>query len=163
MRLKKWLTYINNDNVSNNKMILVRLVVGLIFMTEGIQKYLFPELLGSGRFFRIGFSDPAFWAYFTGTFEVICGLLIVIGLLIRLACIPPLIIMVVAFITTKWPILINKGFWPFVDAYYTDFTMTLLLVYLFINGSGNWSVDSRISRHMKKSNYKMKSHGHYRK
>ena len=134
------------SNTTDNRTILIRIVVGLIFLTEGIQKYLFPELLGTGRFLKIGFNDPAFWAYFTGAFEILCGCLIVAGLLIRLASIPPFIIMIVAFITTKWPILMDKGFWPFAHEYRTDFAMTLLLTYLFIYGSGKWSARSKISK-----------------
>ena len=126
-------------NEGDNRTFLVRLVVGLIFLTEGIQKYLFPDMLGTGRFLKIGFSDPAFWAYFTGTFEIICGALLVLGLLVRLATIPPFIIMMVAFVTTKWPILMDKGFWPFAHEYRTDFAMTLLLVFLFLYGTDNWS------------------------
>ena len=128
----------------DNQPLFVRIVVGVVFLTEGIQKYLFPELLGTGRFAKIGFSDPAFWAYFTGTFEVICGTLILIGLFTRLSSIPPFIIMVVAFISTKWPMLIDKGFWPFMHEYRTDFAMTILLISLFIYGGGKWSLDSKI-------------------
>ena len=149
MKSANWLNYITESNTNNNRMILVRLIVGLIFLTEGIEKYLFPELMGTGRFFKIGFSDPSFWAYFTGTFEIVCGTLIVIGLLARLACIPPLIIMVVAFVVTKLPILVGKGFWQFAHEYRTDFAMTLLLIYLFIIGAGKWSVDAMISKHLK--------------
>ena len=130
------------SNEGDNRALLVRLVVGLIFLTEGIQKYLFPELLGTGRFLKIGFSNPDFWAYFTGTFEIICGTLIVLGILVRLASIPPFIIMMVAFVTTKWPILMDKGFWPFTHEYRTDFAMTLLLVYLFIYGANKWPANS---------------------
>jgi putative oxidoreductase len=130
---------------NTNSTILIRLTVGLIFLTEGIQKYLFPELLGTGRFTTIGFSNPAFWAYFTGTFEIICGTLIILGLITRVASIPLIIIMITAFISTKIPILVHKGFWPWAHEYRTDFAMTLLLVYLFIYGSGRWSVDSKIT------------------
>jgi len=129
-------------NEVDSRTLLVRLVVGFIFLTEGIQKYLFPELLGTGRFLKIGFSDPAFWAYFTGAFEIICGALIILGLLIRLASIPPFIIMLVAFVTTKWPILMDKGFWAFAHEYRTDFAMTLLLVYLFLYGASRWTDNS---------------------
>lgn len=127
---------------SDNRAILIRLVVGLVFLSEGIQKFLFPELLGTGRFLQIGFSHPAFLAYFTGTFEIICGLFILLGLFTRLVSIPLFIIMMVAFITTKWPILLNKGFWAMAHEYRTDFAMTLLLVYLIIYGGGRWSLDS---------------------
>ena len=131
--------------IDDNRAVLVRLVVGLIFLTEGIQKYLFPQLLGTGRFLTIGFSNPSFWAYFTGTFEIICGSLILLGLITRLASVPLIIIMITAFVTTKWPILISKGFWPWAHEYRTDFAMTLLLIYLLIYGSGNWSMDSKIT------------------
>lgn len=125
--------------------LLCRIAVGLIFLSEGIQKYLFPENLGVGRFLKIGFSNPAFWAYLTGTFEIVCGILILLGLLTRLASIPLLIIMIVAFITTKYPELIEKGFWFMVHDYRTDFAMTLLLIYLLIYGGGNYSLDKKIS------------------
>lgn len=132
--------------VENAGPLLVRIVVGLVFLTEGIQKFLFPEQLGTGRFEKIGFSDPAFWAAFTGTFEIICGTLVLIGLLTRFASIPLLIIMITAFVTTKWPLLVSKGFWSFSHEYRTDFAMTVLLVFLLIYGAGKFSADRRIMR-----------------
>ena len=146
--MKGFVTYILKS-ADDNKAILVRLIVGLVFLSEGIQKYLFPELVGTGRFEKIGFNDPAFWAYFTGTFEIICGSLVLLGLLTRLASIPLFIIMMTAFVTTKWPILTDKGFWAMAHEYRTDFAMTLLLIYLFIYGSGKWSVDSKIYKSSK--------------
>lgn len=130
---------------ANIPTIIIRLAVGLIFLSEGIQKYLLPDVTGTERFEKIGFSNPSFWAYFTGTFEIICGIFILIGLLTRLAVIPLLIIMIVAFITTKYPILIDKGFWSFAHEYRTDFAMTMLLIYLFMYGGGNYSIDKKIT------------------
>jgi len=127
--------------VDDNRTIFVRLVVGLIFLTEGIQKFLFPDILGPGRFMKIGFSNPEFWAYFTACFEISCSMLILIGLLTRVASVPLLIIMLTAFITTKLPILVDKGIWPMFHEYRTDFAVTVLLIYLFVYGGGRWSVD----------------------
>lgn len=124
--------------------LLIRLTVGLIFLSEGIQKFLFPELLGPGRFEKIGFSHPAFWAYFTGSFEITCGVLIILGLLTRIASIPLLIVMATAFFTTKWPLLIEKGFWPMAHEYRTDFAMTLCLIYLLSYGGGKLSLDLKL-------------------
>jgi uncharacterized membrane protein YphA (DoxX/SURF4 family) len=112
--------------------ILVRWIVGLVFLSEGLQKFLTPDETGPGRFANLGFGHPAFWAYFTGSFEIVCGALLIIGLLTRLAAIPLLIIMIVAFIATKVPILTKKGFWSFAHEYRTDFAMTLLLIGLAI-------------------------------
>lgn len=131
---------------SNIPTLLCRLAVGLIFLSEGLQKYILPEVVGTARFTKIGFSNPAFWAYFTGTFEIVCGVLILIGLLTRLASIPLLIIMIVAFITTKYPELMEKGFWFMAHDYRTDFAMTLLLIFLLIYGGGKYSVDYKIQQ-----------------
>lgn len=122
-----------------------RLAVGLIFLSEGLQKYITPDATGVGRFTKIGFSNPSFWAYFTGSFEIVCGILVLLGLLTRLAAIPLLIIMIVAFVTTKIPILADKGFWAFAHEYRTDFAMTLLLIYLLIYGGGNYSIDKKLN------------------
>ena len=146
MSKKKVTGYRLIQTVSNNGPLFARLVVGLIFLTEGIQKFLYPELLGTERFLKIGFHDPAFWAYFTGTFEIFCGGFVLIGLISRLASIPLLIIMIVAFITTKWPLLIAKGFWVMVHEYRTDFALTVLLIYLIKSGSGRWSLDSALAK-----------------
>jgi len=124
--------------------LLIRLVVGLIFLTEGIQKFLFPMTLGTGRFDTIGFAHPAFWAYFTGSFEIICGTFVILGLITRLSSIPLLIIMATAFVTTKWPMLMNNGFWKFAHEYRTDFAMTLLLFFLLIYGGGEASLDAKL-------------------
>jgi putative oxidoreductase len=137
------------NKTGNVPALLCRLAVGLIFLSEGLQKYLFPETLGTGRFAKIGFSDPGFWAYFTGTFEIVCGILVLIGLLTRLAAIPLLIIMIVSFITTKYPELIEKSFWFMAHDYRTDFAMTLLLIYLIIHGGGKKSIDYTIQQKSK--------------
>ena len=120
---------------------MVRLTVGLIFLSEGIQKFLFPDELGSGRFAKLGINPPLFWANFTGSFEIVCSVLVIIGLFTRLAVIPLLIIMIVSFITTKWPEFLAKGFWPMVHDGRTDFAMTMLLIFLLIYGSGDRSAD----------------------
>ena len=146
--LKNIITVISRTE-NNKKSVLPRLIVGLVFLSEGIQKFLFPELVGTGRFEKIGFSDPTFWASFVAMFEITCGLLVLIGLLTRLAAIPLLVVMITAFITTKWPILMDKGFWAMAHEYRTDFAMTLLLFYLIFFGAGKWSVDWKIFKSLK--------------
>lgn len=121
--------------------LIIRLVVGLVFLSEGVQKFLYPATLGSARFEKLGIHPASFWAPFTGCFEIVCGLLIIIGFMTRLVVVPLLVIMGVAFVTTKWPELVEKGFWVLAHDGRTDFAMTLLLVFLFIYGSGRPSVD----------------------
>jgi uncharacterized membrane protein YphA (DoxX/SURF4 family) len=131
-------------STSSYPFLLCRLLVGLIFLSEGIQKFLRPQDVGSGRFAKIGFSSPDFWAHFAGAFEIVCGLLVLVGLFTRFAVIPLLIVVITAFVTTKLSILTGKGFWPFAYEYRTDFAMTLLLILLLIYGAGRRSLDSQI-------------------
>lgn len=93
-----------------------------------------------GRFEKIGFENPELWAYFVAGFEIVCGALLLIGFLTRLATIPLLTIMATALISTKIPILLNEGFWFMAHAVRTDFAMTMLLIFLLIYGAGKWSV-----------------------
>ena len=129
---------------NDNKIIYLRSIVGLIFITEGILKYLYLEVYGPSFFDEIGFRYAFFWAYFTGAFEISCGLLVLIGLFTRIASIPLLIIMIIALITTKLPLLVNRGFWTFAHEYRLEFSLTFLLVLLIIYGGGKWSADLKI-------------------
>lgn len=130
----------------DKRALIPRVLVGLVFLSEGIQKFLYPELVGVGRFTKIGFEHPEFWAGFTAVFEIVCGLMIFSGLFVRLAVIPILVIMTTAIITTKIPILHDSGFWYMAHAARTDFAMTLTSVFLLIYGSGKWSVDKWMER-----------------
>jgi uncharacterized membrane protein YphA (DoxX/SURF4 family) len=134
------------STTADNRSILPRIVIGFVFLSEGIQKFLFPELVGAGRFEKIGFTNPEFLAAFVATLEIICGILILLGLFTRLASIPLLIIMGTALVTTKIPILLNKGFWSMAHESRTDFAMTVMLIYLLIYGAGKLSFDFNIRK-----------------
>jgi len=124
--------------------ILIRLIVGAVFFSEGIQKFLFPALRGAGRFEKIGLPSPDFLGSFVGTVEILCGILILLGLLTRLSSIPLIIVMLVAFATTKSEVFLEKGFWELLHGSRTDWAMILGSVFLLINGGGFWSIDKKI-------------------
>ncbi len=126
--------------------IIIRLIVGVVFLSEGIQKFLFADVRGAGRFENIGLPMPEFLGSFVGTFEILCGALILLGLLTRLASIPLIIIMLVALSTTKVDILLNQGFWDMMHASRTDWSMLLGSIFLLINGSGAWSIDRKMQQ-----------------
>ena len=137
--------------------ILIRLVVGGVFLSEGIQKFLFPNDLGVDRFAKIGIPSPEFTGPFVGGVEIVCGTLILVGLLTRLAAIPLIIDMLVAITTTKVPIVLGHGFWRFsvskLPTYgfwamaheaRVDFAMLLGSLFLLIAGAGAWSIDAHL-------------------
>ncbi len=124
--------------------VLIRLMVGAVFLSEGIQKFLFADTLGAGRFAKIDLPNPEFLGPFVGSFEIVCGFLILIGLLTRLASIPLIIIMFVAIATTKSEVLAEKGFWEMMHGSRTDWAMLLGSIFLMIKGGGRWSIDSLI-------------------
>jgi uncharacterized membrane protein YphA (DoxX/SURF4 family) len=128
--------------------LLVRIAVGLIFFSQGILKYIDPNM-GVVRFTRIGFSHPYFTAHFVGTFEILCGLLLLLGIGTRLVSIPLLIVIMTAIATTKIPELFraNQGFWYMVSDARTDFAMFCCLVFLISVGGGSWSLDAGLAKH----------------
>lgn len=138
---------LRTDNESST--IIIRLIVGAVFLSEGIQKFLFPALRGAGRFEKIGLPSPEFLGSFVGTFEILCGVLVLVGLLTRLASIPLIIIMLVAFSTTKAEVLADKGFWEMMHGSRTDWSMLLGSTFLLIKGSGKWSLDKLLDKHNK--------------
>jgi putative oxidoreductase len=133
--------------------LVVRLLVGLVFLPEGIKKFLFPEQWGAGRFARIGLPAPAALAHFVGAVEIVCGVLLLVGLLTRLAALPLLVDMVVAIAATKLPLLwratavsAKVGFWSLQAESRTDFAMLMGLLFLLLAGSGPLSLDARLRR-----------------
>ena len=120
----------------------IRIAVGLIFFTQGILKFIDPHL-GVLRFARIGFPMPEFTAHFVGAFEIICGIMVLVGLLTRLASVPLLIVILTAISTTKIPELFHpgQGFWFMVSDARTDFAMTMSMIFLLIAGAGGLSLD----------------------
>lgn len=127
---------------------LIRLAVGLIFFTQGILKYIDPNM-GVARFARIGFSHPYFTAQFVGSFEILCGFLVLLGLWTRLSAIPLLIVISTAIMTTKIPELFRpkQGFWYMVSDARTDFAMLCCLLFLIVSGGGAWSLDAKLFDH----------------
>lgn len=125
--------------------LLIRIMVGGVFLSEGIQKFLYAADVGSGRFAKIGLPNPEFLGPFVGGFEIVCGVLVLLGLFTRLAVLPLLVIMTVAVLSTKIPILQESGFWKMAHASRNDFCMVMGSLYLLVVGAGRWSLDARWS------------------
>ena len=123
---------------------LIRLMVGSVFLSEGIQKFLYPDALGVGRFIKIGIFFPEFTAPFVGVVEIVCGLLLLVGLLTHLAAVPLIIDMLVAIATTKIPFFVQHGFWAALHEARVDWCMLLGSLFLFLEGAGKWSWDAAI-------------------
>ena len=122
--------------------ILIRLAVGAVFLSEGIQKFINPAEVGAGRFTKIGLPSPEFLAPFVGTFEIVCGTLVLLGIFTRLAVMPLIAIMLVAISSTKIPILLDKGFWAMAHEARTDYAMLLGSIFLLAVGAGRLSLDT---------------------
>jgi uncharacterized membrane protein YphA (DoxX/SURF4 family) len=146
-----------NYTTATKAVLLIRVLVGWVFVSEGVGKFLYADAAGAGRFAKIGIPAPGFTGPFVGAVEIVCGTLILLGLFTRLAAIPLLISMSVAVLSTKVPILLGHGFGPFslpklsqyglwsmLHEARTDFAMILGLVFLLLVGGGRWSLDARL-------------------
>jgi uncharacterized membrane protein YphA (DoxX/SURF4 family) len=105
----------------------------------------------------MGFPSPEFFSSLVGGFEILAGILILLGLLTRGGALVTLVIMSVAIAVTKIPIGLGEsfgpfvlrdlktyGFWSMAHEMRTDFSMWLGSLFLLIKGGGRWSVDSRL-------------------
>jgi uncharacterized membrane protein YphA (DoxX/SURF4 family) len=144
-----------NATAGPRAVLLIRILAGGVFLSEGIQKFLFPEMLGAGRFEKIGIPAPHFFGPFVGACEVVGGVLLIAGLLTRLASIMLLISMTVAVISTKLPVLVGHpiwrfslpklpqyGLWSMLHEARADFSMIFCVLFLLVVGAGKWSIDA---------------------
>jgi len=131
----------NSGSRIANAVILIRILVGWVFVSEGIQKFLFPAQLGVGRFAKIGIPAPHIMAPFVGAVEITFGSLVILGLFTRLAAIPLLCVIGTAIATTKIPMLHTSGGWVMLHEARTDFSMLLGLLFLLIVGGGGLALD----------------------
>ena len=125
--------------------VLIRVIVGYVFFVEGVQKYLYPDTLGIGRFIKIGIPLPHLMVHVSAGAEIICGALLIAGLWTRLSTIPLIIDIAVAIISTKVMMFVSKGFWPAVHESRLDLTMLVSLIFLLIVGAGICSVDAKLA------------------
>ncbi len=127
---------------SAKAVVLIRILAGWVFVSEGIQKFLFPDALGAGRFIKIGIPWPHAMAPFVGAVEIVCGSLVLAGLFTRLAVIPLLGVICVALYSTKIVAFGKFGFWGTLHEARTDVSMLLALIFLLLAGGGSWSLDA---------------------
>lgn len=121
-------------------LLLLRVMVGWVFLSEGIQKLLYPAALGAGRFHAIGIPMPRLTAPFVGVVEIVCGALLIAGLATGFAVAALLIDISVAIATTKVPFLMKHGFWAAMHEARTDFCMLMGLIAIALLGVGGMSL-----------------------
>jgi len=138
-------------NVSS-AILAIRFMVGAVFFLEGIKKFIFPDQWGAGRFVTIGIPAPHVMGPFVGAVEIICGLLVLVGLRTSLAAIPLLAVICTAIATTKIPILLKAGWWRMEDVARTDYCMLMGSIFLVLAGSGCLSLDAYFSQDKQKTN-----------
>lgn len=127
-------------------LVLIRIMVGWVFILAGLRKFMEPESMGAGRFEELGFPFPGFMGPWVGFWELAGGLLVLIGLFTRAGAIPLIITMIVAIITTKIPNFAADGMVPALHSMRLDASLLLASLYLFVAGGGMFAFDRLIHR-----------------
>ncbi len=154
-RLEKWLFTPPVDGPTAT--LLLRLMAGGVFVWEGILKFVYPNQ-GVGRFAKLGFPVAHLTASLVGGWEIVGGVLLMLGLLTRGAGILFAIEMVVAMLSTKIglylgtsplplpPVAPQVGFWAVLHESRSEYAQLLTSLYLVIAGPGVLSLDARLRR-----------------
>ena len=137
--------------------VLIRLFVGAVFFSEGVLKFVYPGSLGTKRFELIGIPFSNLVAPFDGIVEIVCGALLILGLLTRFAAIPLIIDILVAIASTKItlslgtsalpppPVAPQSGLFGALHEGRTDYAQLLGSVFLLLVGPGRWSLDALLA------------------
>jgi len=137
--------------------ILIRLMVGAVFLWEGILKFVYANQ-GIGRFTKLGMPFPGPTAHVIAIFEIAGGLFLMSGFLTRLVAIPFVIEMAVAMLTTKItlylgtsplaipPVPPQVGIWAVLHEIRSEYAQIMCALFLLIAGPGSWSIDSVFAR-----------------
>ena len=140
----------------NLPMILIRIIVGVVFLTEGILKFARPAELGVGRFAHIGLPWPHVLAPFAGAVEIAAGGALILNLYAGDAALLLLIVILTAIFTTKVPILLGQrigafappkldhyGLLSFIHEARTDLAMLFGLVAILLDSGMKISLKGR--------------------
>lgn len=144
-----------------SSIILIRIFAGLVFLGEGILKFLYPSM-GVTRFTLLGFSFPELTSNFIGCLEIIGGICLILGLFTNLFALLFAFEMIVAFLSTKIsmylgnsplplpPVPPQTGFWAVVHEARSDYSQFLAMLFLLIVGPGKASLDALFFKDKKK-------------
>ncbi len=151
--MRTFIKWIMNPPVNNqNSILILRLMAGGVFFWEGILKFAFPNQ-GVGRFTKLGFPMPEVTADLVATFEIIGGLLLILGLFTRLTAFLFVIEMIVAILTTKISLYLGTsplplppappktGFGAVLHEIRSDYAQLLVSLFLIVEGAGRRSLD----------------------
>ena len=140
----------------NLPMILIRVIVGVVFLTEGILKFVYPGELGAGRFAHIGLPFPHFLAPFVGAVEIAAGGALILNLYAGDAALLLLVVILTAIFTTKAPILMGHhlgvfappkldhyGVLSFIHEARTDLSMLFGLIAILLDSGVKVSLRGR--------------------
>jgi uncharacterized membrane protein YphA (DoxX/SURF4 family) len=154
-RLSKWFAQppVNGPRAA----LLLRLMAGGVFLWEGILKFVYVNQ-GVGRFTKLGFPEPGLTATLVGNFEIIGGVLLLLGLATRWVALPFMIEMLVASLSTKISLYLGTsplppppappvfGIWAVLHEVRSEYAQFLTSAFLLIEGAGVWSLDALLAR-----------------
>jgi len=127
--------------------LIVRVALGIEFFGSGLRKL--GNLPGFIEFFRkLGIPFPEVQAPFVASVELVCGVLILVGLLARPAAFMLCGVMTVAIVTAAAPEKHITASWHgLLEFFYLpEWCLLLLLGWLVFAGPGRASLDARIGR-----------------
>ena len=139
-----------------NSILFIRLMVGSIFLWEGLLKFVYTNQ-GVGRFTKLGMPYPDKLATFIAIIEIVGGIALMFGLFSRATALMFAGEMVVAILLTKidlyfgtsplpLPVVPPKvGIWALLHEIRTDYALLICSIFIVLEGPGKISIDRSIA------------------
>ena len=93
-------------------MIFIRVIVAVVFLTEGILKLVYPAEYGAGRFAHIGIPYPQVFGPLVGLVEIGAGAAVLANFYAGDGALLLLTVILTAIVSTKIPILLGRPLGP---------------------------------------------------
>ena len=149
--------FLNPPTMGAKEIIILRLMAGGVFFWEGILKFVYINQ-GVGRFTKLGFPMPDTLAHFVGVAEIIGGLMLIFGLMTRVAAFYFILEMIVAILSTKISLYLGTsplplppsppqiGIWAVLHEIRSDYAQLMTCLFLMLVGPGITSFDNWMAK-----------------
>ena len=128
---------------ASKAVILIRILVGWFYLFEGIEKFMFSDMMAAGQFHKLGIPAPHAVAILVAALEILCGVAVLLGVETRWAAGALLVVNLCAIAATKVHLFRHKDIWTALHESRLELSLFFAIVFLMVAGGGAYAIENR--------------------